>query len=400
MSTAPRVADAGPPPDTPAAGARPLLIGVDIRRAGGFGVGIYTKNLVQSLARVGPQHRYVLVGSRENRKHLGELGPNFRLESYERRYDSLRSHWDYGFLLRRLGLDVFHMPHRWAPLTTPSPYVMTLHDLNYVLFPPEEGDTMVDRARYWALKRGLQRATKIIAVSQATKRDAVTHLGLPESKFHVVYDAVDENIALPVTDAQRRETLQRYSINEPCVLYAGRSQIHKTVPRLIEAFAYLKAQLENHWKYHNLKLIVIGDDINRFPSVRHAMLRSRMQDSIRFLGFVPLETLRVFYDQATAFLFPSLYEGFGMPPLEAMVHGTPVVTSAASSLPEAVGDAAELVNPENVFDIARGLRKVLLDDDYRSELRSRGFEQVKKFSWDRSAREVLDIYQAVARARP
>jgi glycosyltransferase involved in cell wall biosynthesis len=400
LSIASRTADPGPPPDTPAAEGRPLLIGVDIRRAGGFGVGIYTKNLVQSLARIGPQHRYVLVGGPENRKHLGELGPNFRLEVYERRYDSLRSHWDYGFLLRRLGLDVFHMPHRWAPLTIPGPYVVTLHDLNYVLFPPEEGDKLVDRARYWALRRGLHRASKIIAVSQATKRDAVTHLGLPESKFRVIYDAVDENIALPVTDAQRKETLQRYSINDPFVLYAGRIQVHKNVPRLIEAFAYLKAQLENHWKYHNLKLIVIGDDINRFPSVRHAMMRSRMQDSIRFLGFVPLENLRVFYDQATAFLFPSLYEGFGMPPLEAMVHGTPVVTSAASSLPEAVGDAAELVNPEKVFDIARGLRKVLLDDEYRAELRRRGFEQVKKFSWDRSAREVLDIYHSVARTRP
>jgi glycosyltransferase involved in cell wall biosynthesis len=377
-----------------------LLIGVDIRRAGGFGVGIYTKNLVQSLARVGPQHRYVLIGGQENFRYIGPLGPNFRLETYERRYDSLRSHWDYGFLLRRLGLDVFHMPHRWVPLTTPRPYVATLHDLNYVLFPLEEGSHAFDRARYWALRRGLQKAAKIIAVSQATKRDAVTHLNLPESKFRVIYDAVDENIALPVTDAQRKETLQRYSINEPFVLYAGRIQIHKNVPRLIEAFAYLKAQLENHWKYHNLKLIVIGDDINRFPSVRHAMMRSRMQDSIRFLGFVPLETLRVFYDQATAFLFPSLYEGFGMPPLEAMVHGTPVVTSAASSLPEAVGDAAELVNPEKVFDIARGLRKVLLDDGYRAELRRRGFEQVKKFSWDRSAREVLEVYQSVAQVRP
>ncbi len=377
-----------------------MLIGVDIRRAGGFGVGIYTKNLVQSLARVGPRHRYILVGAPENLEHLGELGPNFTLEPYERRYDSLRSHLSYGLQMRRLGLDVFHMPHRWAPLTTPRPFVVTLHDLDYVLYPPEEGDKPVERARYWALRRGLLRASKIIAVSHATKRDAVRHLALPEEKIRVIYDAVDENIAQPVTEEQRRETLQRYSINEPFVFYAGRIQTHKNVPRLIEAFAYLKAQLENHWKYHNLKLIVIGDDINRFPGVRHAMMRTRAQDSIRFLGFVPLETLRVFYDQATAFLFPSLYEGFGMPPLEAMVHGTPVVTSAASSLPEAVDDAAELVNPENVFDIARGLRKVLLDDEYRAELRRRGFEQVKRFSWDRSAKEVLEVYQSVAAARP
>jgi glycosyltransferase involved in cell wall biosynthesis len=157
----------------------------------------------------------------------------------------------------------------------------------------------------------------------------------------------------------------------------------------------VKAELENHPKYHNLRLIVIGDDLNAFPAVRHSVLRSGIQQSVRFLGFVPLETLRVFYDEAVAFLFPSLYEGFGLPPLEAMAHGTPVVTSNVSALPETVGDAAVLVNPENVFDIARGIREVLLDDEFREQLRQKGFQQVRRFSWDVTAQRVLEVYREV-----
>ena len=373
------------------------MIGIDIRRAGEFGVGIYTKNLVRSLARVGAEHRYVLVGGPENREHLGDLGPNFRLANYTKRFDSTRSHFDYWFVLRALGVDVFHIPHRWVPLSTPGPYVVTLHDLNNLFYPKERASVSMQKLRHAALRRGLHNASRIITVSNATRRDAVKRLSLDDKKFTTIYDAVDEQVAQPAPDELRRLTLERYSVKDPFVLYAGRIQPQKNVPRLIEAFAVVKAQLENHWKFHNLKLIVIGDDLARYPEVRRAVMRGRLQDSVRFLGFVPLETLRCFYNEATAFLFPSLYEGFGMPPLEAMAHGTPVVTSSVSSLPESVGDAAELVNPTNVFDIARGLRKILLDDEYRAELRRRGFERVKKFSWDRSAEQVLEVYHEVAR---
>ena len=377
----------------------PLNIGVDIRRVGEFGVGIYTKNLVRSLVRIAPENHYVLIGRNENLEHFRDLKPSPRFELYDRRFDSVRSHLDFWFLIRRLGLDIFHMPHRWVPYSTPSPYVATLHDLNSLVFPREEESPMRQRMRRRILRHGLMNAARIIAVSEATKRDAMKRLSLPESKFSVVYDAVDEQVAQPVTESERRRTLARYSVNDPFLLYAGRIQIHKNVPRLIEAFAVAKAQLENHWRYQNLKLIVIGDDLSAFPNVRHSVMRTRIQDSVRFLGFVPVETLRVFYAAATAFIFPSLYEGFGMPPLEAMAHGTPVVTSNVSSLPEAVGDAAVLVNPENPFDIARGMRQVLLDDDFRRELRRRGFERVRRFSWDSSAEKVLEIYRQVVRSR-
>ena len=128
-----------------------------------------------------------------------------------------------------------------------------------------------------------------------------------------------------------------------------------------------------------------------------AVMHSRVDQRVRFLGFVPIDTLRVFYQSAAVFAFPSLYEGFGLPPLEAMAAGTPVVTSNVSSLPEVVGDAAVIVNPENVFDIARGLREALVEEELRRRLIEKGYRQVRRFSWERTASEVLEVYREVAR---
>ena len=196
----------------------------------------------------------------------------------------------------------------------------------------------------------------------------------------------------------RQTILDRYQIDYPFLLYAGNIRPQKNIPRLIEAFAVLRGELATHPVYSNLRLIVIGDEISKYPAVRHAVFQSRVEPAVRFLGFVPIHMLRIFYQAAAAFVFPSLYEGFGLPPLEAMACGTPVVTSNVSSLPEVVADAAVTVNPENVFDIARGMREVLLDDLLRFRCIERGYAQVRRFSWDRTAEQVLAIYrQAAAR---
>jgi glycosyltransferase involved in cell wall biosynthesis len=178
------------------------------------------------------------------------------------------------------------------------------------------------------------------------------------------------------------------------LLYAGNVKPRKNIPRLIEAFALVREELREHPQLKQLKLIIIGDELSKHPQLRHAVVKSRAQQDVRFLGFLPPQALSVFYARAAAFVFPSLYEGFGLPPLEAMALGTPVVTSNVSALPEVLGDAAVYVNPENVFDISRGIRLALLDDKLRAQLQQRGFEQVKHFSWENSVRRVLEIYRA------
>jgi glycosyltransferase involved in cell wall biosynthesis len=188
-------------------------------------------------------------------------------------------------------------------------------------------------------------------------------------------------------------------VTYPFLLYAGRISPHKNVVRIIEAFSALKAELEKEGKFPDLKLIIIGDELSKHPDLRRTVIRGGVQNDVRFMGFVPIEMLRVFYDAAKIFVFPSLYEGFGLPPLEAMAHGTPVVTSNTSSLPEVVGNAAVLVNPENVFEIMRALHRVLLDQPVREKFKQRGYEQVKKFSWETSARQIIEVYESVAGKR-
>jgi glycosyltransferase involved in cell wall biosynthesis len=249
--------------------------------------------------------------------------------------------------------------------------------------------------RRYRYRRGLLRANEVIAVSDTTKRDIQNLIGIPSDRIHKVYNAPDPGFFARIEglDAQEKQRiLERYQINYPYLLYAGNIRPHKNVPRLVEAFAVVRDQLSNHPIYKDLRLIIIGDTISEYPSVRQAVIKSRAEAVVRFLGFVPFETLRFFYEAATAFVFVSRYEGFGLPPLEAMACGTPVVASNVSSLPEILGDAAVQVNPANVFEIARGITEVLMDDHLRSTLVRCGREHAMKFNWERTAKQVLEIY--------
>jgi glycosyltransferase involved in cell wall biosynthesis len=220
---------------------------------------------------------------------------------------------------------------------------------------------------------------------------------VPSQKIEVIYNAIDDRFRQGhASEAEREFIAERYQVNCPFLLYAGRISPHKNVVRIIEAFAALKNELNKESLYDDLKLIIIGDEVSRHPDLRRACVKGGVQNDVRFLGFVPIDVLRIFYDQAKIFVFPSLYEGFGLPPLEAMAHATPVVTSNTSSVPEVVGNAAVMVNPENVFEIMKALHRVLLDPSLREKLKTRGLEQASKFSWDSSVCRMLEIYKEVA----
>jgi glycosyltransferase involved in cell wall biosynthesis len=277
----------------------------------------------------------------------------------------------------------------------PRPYVVTIHDMSTLLFPAHARNfrRTLQEERY---RRGALRASRVITVSHATRRDIEHVLHIPSSSIRTIYSAPDPAFTDGHCDeGSDRQVLDRYSIHYPFILYAGTIRPQKNIPRLIEAFGVLRSDLERTDKYSDLRLIIIGDELSRYPAVRRAVAETRMEPLVRFLGFVPLETLRVFYRAAAAFAFPSLYEGFGLAPLEAMACGTPVVASDIPSLVEAVGDAAELVSPDNVFDIARGLREVLLDDNRRRILSEAGVQQARRFHWDTTAREVLAVYREI-----
>ena len=374
-----------------------MKIALDVRRIRDFGVGTYIRNLLQALAAENAPHEYHLICSAEDWRQMPPLPDNFRFEVYNRRDSSRADHFTLPRLLARLRVDLTHVPFHRVPLMMPQPYVVTIHDLSSVFYDDATG--MLHALRVFRLKRGLDRAARIIAVSGATQRDVVNLVPPAADRVRLIYNAPDPQFLErgksgdPASAARdRHRILERYQIRYPFLLYAGSIRPQKNIPRLIEAFAVVRQKMEDHGGYRDLRLIIIGDDISRYPNVRRAVIQSRVEHAVRFLGFVPLDTLRVFHELATAFVFPSLYEGFGLPPLEAMASGTPVIASQVSSLPEVMGGAAMLVNPENVFDIARGITEVLVNDELREELITRGRRQAARFSWARTAREVLAVY--------
>jgi glycosyltransferase involved in cell wall biosynthesis len=373
----------------------PLHIVLDARRIRDFGIGAYIRSMVHALGRVDTTNDYTIISGPAEIRTLAGLPENFRMAEYGRRDISKFDHFAFPWFLRRLSPSLVHIPLNRVPVLMPKPYVVTIHDMASLLFGPPPS-TLRMQARRYIFRRGLTRANRVIAVSEATKRDVEHMMGVPSDRIRRVYNAADPGFLTPPdprrSDAQLR-ILERYQINYPYLLYAGNIRRHKNVPRLVEAFAVVREQLASHPVYRDLRLVIIGDTISLYPDVRATVIKSRVEPVVRFLGFVPFEALRCFYEFAAAFVFPSRYEGFGLPPLEAMACGAPVVVSNVSSLPEVVGDAAVQVNPENVFEIARGIRQVLLDEELRADLIQRGKLQAARFSWDTAAREVLAIYR-------
>jgi glycosyltransferase involved in cell wall biosynthesis len=372
-----------------------MRVAIDIRRAGDYGLGTYIRNIVNQLARINDDSRYLLIGERHHLAEFDSLPSNFELLEYAHQPGTFSTHLHLPWLLRKRRVDILHMPWFYAPAIVPSRLLITVHDLSDVLAPPVGASPPVQTGRLFFARRALNRADHIFAVSHASKRDLARFFHIPESKISVVYDAVDERFLTEPLPADADRILERHAVNSPYVLYAGNIRPQKNLPRLIEAFAVAKAELRGNPEFEQLKLLVIGEAPNRHADLRRAVVRARVREDVRFLGFVPGPVLRVFYSRALAFLFPSLYEGFGLPPLEAMAHGTPVLTSNVSSLPEVFQEAALLVNPENVFDIARGIRQILTENALRQTLRRRGYERARMYSWENAARLVHAAYHSV-----
>ena len=376
-----------------------MRIAIDIRKINEFGVGTYIWNLVRNLAMVDTQNEYLLIGSNRNFHELGPLPANFKQLYQPEEESTWRHHVTIPFALRRQEADIVHVPHHDASFFNPSKLVVTIHDCVHLLFPQEDSSKFRNYRSYLQTKRVVESAKHVLAVSKSTKEDLINIFQLPESKISVVHNALDERFVFTNIPEERKQVLERYQLKDPFVLYSGKIRPHKNLHRLIEAFAVLKSELIDDEKYKNLKLIIIGDELSKHQYLRLTVIRSGAQQDVRFFGFVPYPILRVFYQSAALFAFPSLYEGFGLPPLEAMANRTPVIASNSSSLPEVLDDAAVLINPENVFDIARGMKLILSDDVLRQRLVQKGIEQVSKFSWKLAAQRVLDVYSDVAVSR-
>ncbi len=370
-----------------------MRVAIDIRKVNEFGVGTHVWNLVRNLSDLDRSHHYFLLGSQRQFLEFGPLGKNFERIDIPEHNNFWNLHVRIPFQLRKHGIDVFHAPHYEAPLMVGCRLVVTIHDCVHLLFPPEGSSKFDNYRRYLYTKHIVRSADHVIAVSESTRQDLISIFDLPTSRTSVAHNALDGRFSVAHAPAEQMQVLERYQLKDPFVLYSGQIKPHKNVGRLIEAFAVLKSELGDHKKYKHLKLIIIGDKLSNHQYLRLTVVRSGVQQDVRFFGFVPYPILQAFYEAAVAFASPSLYEGFGLPPLEAMANRTPVVASNTSSLPEVLGDAAILVNPENVFEIARAIKQLLIDQVLRQEFIEKGLLQVAKFSWKTCAEKVIKTYE-------
>jgi glycosyltransferase involved in cell wall biosynthesis len=368
-----------------------VRVAIDIRKIHDFGIGTYVRNLVRELAHLDTSSEYVLIGRPEDRNLAAQLGPNFRAVTDRSGSYSLREQWSIPLLLRRERVDVFHAPHYVLPPLVGCPSVVTIHDCIHLMFPqylPNRLAVGYARALMW---NATHRASHVLTVSDASKRDILRFFPIPADRITVVHNAIDAQVGRVPTEEDVFRARERFQLHAPFVLYVGNIKPHKNVERLIEAFALVRTG-----PLADVKLLIIGDEISKYPTLRRAVHRAKLHKHVRFLGFVDDRTLASLYRLATVFAFPSLYEGFGLPPLEAMASGTPVVTSNVSSLPEVVGDAAILVDPRDVTAIAHGIRRVLLDPALQAQMRERGLLRAANYSWERSVTTIHRIYTEVA----
>jgi len=369
-----------------------MKIAIDARKWRDYGIGTYVRNLVRHLAQLDHDTTYFLFCDRADEATLRDLAENFMPVVEGSGKYSLAEHVAIPYKLRRLGVDLFHSPHYVLPLLTRKPSVVTVHDCIHLLFPQYLPSRMAYQYARFMMGSAIHRSRLVFTVSEASRRDILGFY--PETdpeRVQVIPNAIDEALLEDPGEEEMQRVMERYQIRGRYILYVGNIKPHKNLDRLVLAFSLLK-QRPGH---EDVKLLIIGDQLHQQGFLRRAVEGARVRQDVRFFGFVPDRTLSALYRLASVFAFPSLYEGFGLPPLEAMACGTPVVTSRISSLPEVVGDAALLVDPLSVDDIASGLERVLTDEDLRRDLVLRGRARVRQFSWERSVRAVHRAYMKI-----
>jgi glycosyltransferase involved in cell wall biosynthesis len=368
-----------------------MRIAIDVRKYHDFGIGTYIRNLVRLLGRIDRETEYVLLCRPQDRDIIAPPEGKFRLVPEPSPPYSISEQFRIPVALRREHIDLFHAPHYVLPPLIHCRSVVTIHDCIHLMFPqylPNRFAYAYAKAQLWT---AAQRSDRILTVSETSKLDILRRFHVPADKVTVVYNAIDERLAIPPDPEEFERVRARYQLKDPFALYVGNIKPHKNLERLIDAFHELRQEAA----FESLKLVIIGDEITRYQGLRRAVHRHKLHKHVRFFGFVPLGTLAVLYRLASIFVFPSLYEGFGLPPLESMYFGTPVVTSNVSSLPEVVGDAAILVDPYSSTSIADGMRRGLMDEELRAWLRERGQARAREFSWEQSVARIREVYGEV-----
>jgi glycosyltransferase involved in cell wall biosynthesis len=347
--------------------------------------------LIQELLALNEAHRY--------RLYFNQVPPTGSFpEIAEQTVIPFPRLWTHVRLSREMAQhppDLLFVPAHVLPLIHPRHNVVTVHDLGYHYYP--EAHTLFQNLYLrWSTRYNARTADRILADSEATRNDLIHYYRVPEDKIAVVYPGRDETL-VPVTDPRRLEEVRaRYTLSESYFLYVGTLHPRKNLVRLVQAFARLPDAMQA--RLPDLQLVLAGQKGWLCEEIFAEVRRLDVENRVLLTGYVPDEDLPALLSGALAFVFPSLYEGFGLPVLEAMACGTPVICANTSSLPEVAGDAALLVDPLDTSDIAAALARVVIDGNVRHALAGAGFRRVQQFSWRRCAQETLRVLEDAVRA--
>lgn len=360
------------------------------------GIGHYTDALASSLARIHSDHQYVLLSPFDFAFQASNNSGNGTPTNLSKMFFPVRSvfkkWWLAGLpaMLRISPLDVFHGTNYCIPVFSPCPTVVTIHDLSLFTQAHTHEDENVKRGKR-RMPLMARRATKIIVPSEFTKRETMQYLGIREDKIRVIFEAARDNLK-PLAAAECQPTLEKYQLQQPYLLYVGTIEPRKNLLTLIRAYDELLKTTT-----HRPQLALCGGKGWLFDEVFKLVEELKLTDQVRFTGYVADEDLPALYSSAEAFVYPSLYEGFGLPPLEAMACGTPTITSNVTSLPEVVGQAGLTHDPNDWQTLTAHIAKLLGDQMARQHFKRAGIEQAARFSWDKAARETQSVYDEVSR---
>jgi glycosyltransferase involved in cell wall biosynthesis len=369
--------------------SRPPRIGIDARKLTHFGIGSYIRNLLEAIARSPESLPYrfrVYVHSRD-RDAVPELPAHFEIAAEDSPGYSVAELTRFAWRLMRDRLDLFHATHYVIPPLARARAVVTIHDIIHVLYPqflPNRAALLYARVM---IRRALRRADRIITVSYNSKRDLVDYFGIAPARIDVVYNGVAGRFNAGVSRAERDRVAVKYGLPRPYLLFLGGEKPHKNVRNVLRGFA--EARRERALPH---ALVLAGPMPKNRSRVEALIAALDLSSRVFRPGIVPEEDLPGLFAGADAFLYPTLYEGFGLPVVEAMACGVPVLTSSTSALQEIAGGYAALVDPMDVDAIARGIADLATNPTRRAELIELGKRRAADFSWDRAAQQTLRVY--------
>lgn len=372
-----------------------MKIGFDARfYAEAGGIGRYIRELIAELEKQDSINEYLIFINKKGDKEYQPTNPNFKKVVADIPWYGLREQFCFKAIIKKQKIDLMHFPHWNIPFLFNDPFVVTIHDLILLHFPSRRASTL-GLLTYWiknlaykmVLRHAVYKSKKILSPSKFVKEDILEKFKIEPQKIIVSHEGHGYSVGQARFQNKQMINLQKYSLNKPYLLYVGAAFPHKNLEGLIKAFQIFQN------KYSKKYQLVLTGKRNYFYNQLLSKVAIKRLNDIIFTDYLPDNELSTLYQGASAYIFPSFYEGFGLPPLEAMAQGVPVIASKTSCLPEILGKAALYFDPTNPEDMAESINRILNDDSLRQELKKRGFEQIKRFSWAKCAQLTLQTYK-------